>query len=203
LTLNDLKPFRANSVGKPLPGVELRVLSPNEEGIGEIAARSKTVMSHYLDDPDLTLETIVEGWLLTGDLGRFDKNRHLQLFGRKKNMIVTEGGKNIYPEDIEIVFDGLPVKEYCVFAANYVWPQKTLGREMLFVALRLEQNQRFDSKLLEEILASNRRLPDFKRVGGYVIWGEDFPHTASMKIKRQALAEEMGKTLERGAVVEL
>ncbi len=151
LTLNDLKPFRADTVGKPLPGVELRVLSPNEEGIGEIAARSKTVMSHYLDDAELTLETIVDGWLLTGDLGRFDDSGHLQLFGRKKNMIVTEGGKNIYPEDIETVFDGLPVKEYCVFAANYVWPQKELGREMLVMALRLEQNQRFDSALLGEI----------------------------------------------------
>jgi long-chain acyl-CoA synthetase len=203
LTLNDLKPFRADTVGKPLPGVELRVLSPNEEGIGEIAARSKTVMSHYLDDPELTLETIVEGWLLTGDLGRFDAHGHLQLFGRKKNMIVTDGGKNIYPEDIETVFDGLPVKEYCVFAANYVWPQKKLGREMLVVALRLEQNQRFDSKLLQEIGERNRRLPDFKRVGGYLIWGKDFPRTASMKIKRQALAEEIGKTVERGAVVGL
>src|ERR1700678_282267 len=91
LTVNDLKPFRADTVGKPLPGVELRILSPNEEGIGEVAARSKTVMSHYLDDAELTLGTIVEGWLLTGDLGRFDKGGHLQLFGRKKNMIVTEG----------------------------------------------------------------------------------------------------------------
>jgi long-chain acyl-CoA synthetase len=203
LTVNDLKPFRADTVGKPLPGVELRVLSPNQEGIGEIAARSKTVMSHYLDDAELTVETIVDGWLLTGDLGRFDNREHLQLFGRKKNMIVTEGGKNIYPEDIETVFDGFPVKEYCVFAANYVWPQKKLGREMLVVALRLEQNQRFDSTLLHEITSRNRRLPDFKRVGGYVIWEKDFPRTASMKIKRQALAEEMGKTLERGAVVEL
>jgi long-chain acyl-CoA synthetase len=203
LTVNDLKPFRADTVGKPLPGVELRVLSPNQEGIGEIAARSKTVMSHYLDDAELTVETIVDGWLLTGDLGRFDNRGHLQLFGRKKNMIVTEGGKNIYPEDIETVFDGFPVKEYCVFAANYVWPQKKLGREMLVVALRLEQNQRFDSTLLHEITSRNRRLPDFKRVGGYVIWEKDFPRTASMKIKRQALAEEMGKTLERGAVVEL
>jgi long-chain acyl-CoA synthetase len=203
LTVNDLKPFRADTVGRPLPGVELRVLSPNQEGIGEIAARSKTVMSHYLDDAELTLETIVDGWLLTGDLGRFDNREHLQLFGRKKNMIVTEGGKNIYPEDIETVFDGLPVKEYCVFAANYVWPQKELGREMLVVALRLESNQRFDSTLLHEITSRNRRLPDFKRVGGYVIWEKDFPRTASMKIKRQALAEEMGKTLQRGAVVEL
>ena len=203
LTVNDLKPFRADTVGKPLPGVELRVLSPNQEGIGEIAAHSKTVMSHYLDDAELTVETIVDGWLLTGDLGRFDNREHLQLFGLKKNMIVTEGGKNIYPEDIETVFDGLPVKEYCVFAANYVWPQKELGREMLVVALRLEQNQRFDSTLLHEITSRNRRLPDFKRVGGYVIWEKDFPRTASMKIKRQALAEEMGKTLKRGAVVEL
>ena len=107
LTLNDLKPFRADTVGKPLPGVEMRVLNPDSEGIGEVAATGKTVMSHYLDDPELTAETIVDGWLLTGDLGRFDSSGHLQLFGRKKNMIVTEGGKNIYPEDIETAFDGL------------------------------------------------------------------------------------------------
>src|SRR5205814_1502355 len=73
LTLNDLKPFRADTVGKPLPGVELRVLNPDSEGIGEVAARGKTVMSHYLDDPELTAETIVDGWLLTGDLGRTDR----------------------------------------------------------------------------------------------------------------------------------
>jgi long-chain acyl-CoA synthetase len=203
LTLNDLKPFRADTVGRPLPGVDLRVLSPNQEGIGEVAARSKTVMSHYLDDPALTLETIVDGWLLTGDLGRFDKSGHLQLIGRRKNMIVTEGGKNIYPEDIEAVFDGLPVKEFCVFAANYVWPQKELGNEKLVMALRLEQNQRFDSALLQEIVTRNRRLPDFKRVNEYLIWERDFPRTASMKIKRQALGEEIGKTVERGAVVGL
>jgi len=203
LTLNDLKPFRADSVGKPMPGVELRILNPDDDGIGEVAARSKTIMSHYLDDPDLTLETIVDGWLLTGDLGCFDKTGHLQLFGRKKNMIVTAGGKNIYPEDVENVFDGLPVKEYCVYAANYIWPRKELGHEALVIVLRLEQNQRFDSKLLEEIATRNRRLPDFKRVGGYLIWSGDFPRTASMKLKRQLLAEEIGKTAERNALVTL
>jgi long-chain acyl-CoA synthetase len=203
LTLNDLKPFRADTVGKPLPGVELRLLNPDTEGVGEVAVRSKTVMSHYLDDPELTLETIVDGWLLTGDLGRFDGNGHLQLFGRKKNMIVTEGGKNIYPEDIETVFDGLPVKEYCVFAANYIWPKKDLGREMLVLVLRLEQNQSFDSKLLEDVSVRNRRLPDFKRVGGYMIWEKDFPRTTSMKIKRQVLAEEIGSSVDRSSVVSL
>ena len=118
-------------------------------------------------------------------------------------MIVTEGGKNIYPEDIETVFDGLPVKEYTVFAANYVWPKKELGRESLVLVLRLEQNQKLDSNLLDDISARNRRLHDFKRVSGYLIWEKDFPRTASMKIKRQVLAEEIGKSISRDAVVGL
>jgi len=203
LTVNDLKPFRPDTVGKPLPGVGLRVLNPDKDGIGEVAVKSKTVMSHYLDDPELTAETIVDGWLITGDLGRFDGSGHLQLFGRKKNMIVTEGGKNIYPEDIEAVFDSLPVKEYCVFAANYLWKQKKLGREMLVLVLRLEPNRQFNNALKDDIAARNRTLPGFKRVGGYLIWGKDFPRTASMKVRRTALAEEIGQSLERAAVVEL
>ena len=202
LTLNDLKPFRADTVGKPLPGVDLRVLNPDAEGVGEVAAHSKTIMSYYLDDPELTAQAVVDGWLLTGDLGRLEGSGHLQLLGRKKNMIVTEGGKNIYPEDIETAFDGLAVKEYCVFAANYVWPKKELGGEMLVLVVRLE-NQEFTDSLKDEIVARNRRLPDFKRVKGYVVWGKDFPRTASLKIKRNELAEEIRTSLERSAVKEL
>ncbi|HEY7099579.1 MAG TPA: AMP-binding protein [Terriglobales bacterium] len=203
LTLNDFKPFRADTVGKPLPGVELRILNPDSDGIGEVAAHSKTIMSHYLDDPELTAQTIVDGWLVTGDLGRFDGTGHLQLFGRKKNMIVTDGGKNIYPEDIESAFDGIPVKEYCIFAANYLWPAKTLRKEMLVLVLRLESGQEFSPALQEEVNGRNRRLPDFKRVGGYIIWDKDFPRTASMKIKRTVLAEEIGRSRSRAAVVAL
>jgi long-chain acyl-CoA synthetase len=203
LTLNDLKPFRADTVGKPLPGVELRIFNPDADGIGEIVVRSKSVMSHYLDDPELTAETIVDGWLLTGDLGRFDVDGHLQLFGRKKNMIVTQGGKNIYPEDIETVFDGLPVKEFCIFAANYVWKSKELGQEMLVLVVRLEQNQEFTEVLRQEIESRNRRLPDFKRIGGYLVSDTDFPRTASLKIKRNILADEIGKTAQRDAVIAL
>jgi long-chain acyl-CoA synthetase len=203
VTLNDLKPFRANTVGKPLPGTEVRVLNPDGDGIGEVAVRSRAVMSHYLDDPEQTAQTIVEGWLLTGDQGRFDVGGqgHLQLVGRKKNMIVTEGGKNIYPEDIEAAFDGLPVKEYCVFTADYLWPQKTLGNEMLVLVVRLEQNQQLDDRLRDEITARNRRLADFKRVGGYLLWEKDFPRTASLKIKRGELAAEIGVGAARAGVV--
>lgn len=160
-------------------------------------------MARYLDAPELTAETIVDGWLLTGDLGRLDGSGHLQLFGRKKNMIVTEGGKNIYPEDIETVFDGLPVKEYCIFASNYLWPRMSLGEELLVLVLRLVENQEFTRALEDEIVARNRRLPDFKRVRGYVLWSRDFPRTASLKIKRTLLAEEIQRSLDRAAVKEL
>src|SRR6266536_1931625 len=203
LTVNDLKPFRADTVGKPLPGVELRILNPDAEGIGEVAASGKTIMSHYLDDPELTAETIVDGWLLTGDLGRFDGSGHLQLFGRKKNMMVTEGGKNVYPEDIESAFDGVPVKEYCIFAANFIWPKKELGGEQLVLVLHPDLTQEFTPSMKDDVTSRNRSLPDFKRVSGYLLWEKDFPRTASMKIKRNALAEEIRSSRDRSAVKEL
>ena len=202
LTVNDFKPFRSDTVGKPLPGVDLRILNPDAEGIGEVAAKSKTIMSHYVDDPELTAETIVDGWLLTGDLGRFDGTGHLQLFGRKKNMIVTEGGKNVYPEDIESAFDGIALKEYCVFAANYLWPKNELGKEKeeLVLVIRLDVNQEFSDSTGDEIATRNRNLPDFKRVSGYLIWDKDFPRTASMKIKRDQLALEIRQAVDRSKV---
>ena len=203
ITLNDFKPFRADTVGRPLPGTEVRIANPDADGIGEVATRSKTVMSHYLDDPEMTAATIVDGWLMTGDLGRLDSTGHLQLFGRKKNMIVTEGGKNIYPEDIENAFEGIPVKEFSIFAANYIWPQRTMTGEQLVLVMRLDDNARFNDELRSQIVERNRRLPDFKRVSGCVIWTRDFPRTASLKIKRDALAEEIRATMDRSAIISI
>ena len=201
VTVNDFKPFRADTVGRALPGMEVRVANPDEEGIGEVAVRSKTVMSHYLDDPDLTAETIVDGWLMTGDLGRLDAAGHLQLFGRKKNMIVTAEGKNIYPEDIENVFEGLAVKEFCVFAANYLWPAHTMQDEQLVIVIRLEPEREMDDALRADLAARNQRLRNYKRISGYLIYDRDFPRTASLKIKRNVLAEEIRSAHTRGEAV--
>ena len=201
VTLNDLKPFRPDTVGKPLPGMEVKIIDPDADGIGVVAVRSKTVMAHYLDDLELTAETLVDGWLLTGDLGRIDSAGHLQLFGRKKNMIVTAEGKNIYPEDIETVFEGLPVKEFCVFAANYIWPERTMAGERLLLVLRLEAGRELTGALRQELNARNRRLLNYKRIGGYVVWERDFPRTASLKLKRNILAEEMCERLDRARAV--
>ncbi len=200
VTLSDFKPFRPDTVGKPLPGMEVRIVSPDAEGIGEVAVRGKTVMSHYLGDPELTAETIMDGWLMTGDLGRLDAAGHLHLFGRKKNMIVTEEGKNIYPEDIETVFEGLAVKEFCIFAANYVWPRRTMVGEQLVLVLHLEPNGVFTGELRADINARNSRLLNYKRVSGCVLWERDFPRTASLKIKRSVLAEQLAQ-LDRAAAV--
>jgi long-chain acyl-CoA synthetase len=200
VTVNDLKPFRADTVGKPLPGMEVRIVNPDADGIGEVAVRSKTVMAGYWNEPEMTAEAIVDGWLISGDMGRFDGRGHLQLFGRKKNMIVTEEGKNVYAEDVESAFEGLPVKEFCVFAANFIWPQRSMVGEQLVLVIHLEPGQAFTGELRAEIAARNNRLINYKRVHGIVVYPEDFPLTTSLKIIRKALAQRLG-ALDRNNVV--
>ena len=200
VTVNDLHPFRGDTVGKPLPGMEVRILNPDADGIGQVSVRSKTVMAGYLNEPELTAQTIVDGWLMTGDMGRFDAAGHLQLFGRKKNMIVTEEGKNVYAEDVEQAFDGLAVKEYCVFAANYIWPSRSMVGEQLVLVIHLDHGQTLTEALRNEIATRNNRLINYKRVHGVLLYNEDFPLTASLKIIRVALAERLGK-LNREQVI--
>ena len=200
ITVNDLRPFRPDTLGKPVAGMQVRIVNPGADGVGEVAVRSKTVMSHYLDDAELTAETIVDGWLLTGDLGKIDASGHLQLLGRKKNMIVTAEGKNIYPEDIENVFERLPVKEFCIFAANYLWPKRTMTGEQLVLVVHPDPTRNVNGTIRTELERRNQSLLPYKRVSGYVLWSEDFPRTASLKIKRNILAEEIGRQLDRSAV---
>ena len=203
ITMNDFKPFRPDTVGKPLPGMQVKIVNPDSEGIGEVVVKSNTVMSHYLDEPEMTAETIVDGWLMTGDLGRIGESGHLQLFGRKRNMIVTDEGKNIYPEDVENAFEGLAVKEFCVFAANYLWPARTMVGERLVLVIHLESGQRIAPELITDMAERNRRLVNYKRISGYLVWEHDFPLTASLKIKRGELAEQIRQTVACEVVVSL
>ncbi|MCA9569587.1 MAG: AMP-binding protein, partial [Myxococcales bacterium] len=132
VTVNDMAPFRADSVGPAVPGVEVRVLRAGADGVGDVEVRGPTLMSGYDGAPELTAAAFTEdGWLITGDRGWLDAAGHLHLVGRSRDMIVTPGGKNVYPEDVESAFDGLPVDELCVFAANYVWPARTMVGEAL------------------------------------------------------------------------
>ncbi len=193
VTLNDLRDYKPETVGKPLPGTEVCILEPNADGIGEVAVAGPTVMARYHDAPWLSQKTIVNGWLMTGDLGRLEPTGHLVLLGRRKNMIVTAGGKNVYPEDIEHAFDGLPVRELCVFAAHYLWSDKRTEELVLLVHAN-------DDEFVADLRTRNLKLPNFKRVAGYVLWNKAFPRTASLKIKRPALAREVQEAGPDGVV---
>jgi long-chain acyl-CoA synthetase len=192
ITVNDLKPFRAETVGPPVAGTELVIRNANDEGIGEVWVRGPTVMKGYLDAPELTRETLVDGWLKTGDLGVIDASGHLKLLGRAKNMIVTSGGKNVYPEDIENAFADVPgVEEYCVFAQSFLFPGKSLGDDQLLIVLRLKEGAD-PARVREDVRRQNLGLSEYKRIGALLEYAPEFPRTASQKIKRDLLAKAIG-----------
>ncbi|HEX4353468.1 MAG TPA: AMP-binding protein, partial [Polyangiales bacterium] len=185
-TLNDLHPFRADSAGAPIEGVEIVLRDADREGVGEVYIRAKTVMQGYFEEPELTREVLVDGWLRTGDLGSIDASGHLKLLGRVRNMIVTDGGKNVYPEDIEAAFDGVPCEELSVFAERYVWPARELRGESLCVVVRPKRGG--EDEALAAIRSANLKLADYKRIASFAFVQEEFPRTASMKVKRAELA---------------
>jgi long-chain acyl-CoA synthetase len=118
-------------------------------------------------------------------------------------MIVTEEGKNIYPEDVEAVFESLAVKEFCVFAANYIWPKRSMTGEKLVLVLHLEPGQQYSEELRRDINVRNNHLLNYKRIHGLVLLDEDFPRTASLKIKRNVLAERLAKLDGTAAILPL
>ena len=88
-------------MGPPMPGTDVKILSPDEFGVGEVICKGPSVMLGYYNDPEETERTIVNGWLHTGDYGYIDKEGYIYLMGRKKNVIITRNGKNVFPEEIE------------------------------------------------------------------------------------------------------
>jgi acyl-coenzyme A synthetase/AMP-(fatty) acid ligase len=94
------------------------------------------------------------------------------------------------------------VKEYCVFAVNYVWKQQTLLNEQLMIVLRPDPASGLAPAVIEDLKARNRRLADYKRISSYVVWDQDFPRTASMKIKRGVLADQIAQRLERSQALQ-
>ena len=98
-----------DSAGLPIPNVEYKIDSPNEEGVGEIIVKGPNVMLGYYEDEEKTKQTIIDGWFHTGDLGKIDENGYLYITGRCKSVIVTKNGKNIYPEEVEYYLNDSPL----------------------------------------------------------------------------------------------
>ena len=191
VTVNDLKPYRGDTVGKVVPGTHIEIRNADSSGVGEVWVSGPTVMKGYLHEPEKTAEVLKDGWLATGDLGSLDGTGHLQLRGRLRNMIVTSGGKNIYPEDVESAFSKLPSsEESCVFATNYIWPKASMTGETLTLVVRAREVGR-EEDLLHDVETCNQTLAEHKRVRHVLFWNDEFPRTASMKVKRLALVEQL------------
>ncbi|MGW8180346.1 MAG: AMP-binding protein, partial [bacterium] len=115
LTVNPLHRSREGSAGMPLPGVEMRLFQPDEDGIGEIIVRTPSLMKEYFKNPAATAAVMRNGWFHTGDLGWVDADGYIYITGRKKDVIVTGAGKNVYPTDLEAIYQRNPsVREICV-----------------------------------------------------------------------------------------
>ena len=205
VTVQDLKPFRADSVGRAVPGVDLRIHDPGPDGVGEVQVRGPTVFQGYLNNPDATEAAFDGDWLRTGDLGFLDASMHLHLVGRRKNMIVTAGGKNVYPEDIEAGFHHVPAESLCAMAEDYLFPRRGLTDERLLLVVHPGTGPDAPSQesLLATLREANRRQPEHKRVAGVLWWPEPFPRTASLKVKRHQLAEDLRARTTRDDVAPL
>jgi long-chain acyl-CoA synthetase len=202
VTVNDLAPFRPDTVGAPLAGTELRLLGRDQHGVGEVLIRGPQVFTGYEGDDELTAQTLdADGWLHTGDLGALDATGHLQLVGRRKDMVVTAGGKNVYPQEVEGLFDGLPgVAERAVLAAPTVWGARPGEDERLLLILRLAADA---SAPLDEVRARDRRQPAYQRLGGLLVTADPFPRTTSLKVRRAELARALGERHTPAEVVSL
>jgi long-chain acyl-CoA synthetase len=199
ISVNRLDPFRAETVGAPLEGVEVKIHQPDLEGRGEVWVRGPNVFMGYLEDPELSAEVLTpEGWLKTGDLGVFDSTGHLRLVGRAKHMIVTPGGKNVYPEEIEAKLSGLEAEELAVLPSHAIWPSAPGEDEGLILVLRPRSGAE-RAALLSEVGRRNRRLPAYLRLAGVLVREQAFPRTTSLKLKRHELAAEL-RDLERDQV---
>jgi long-chain acyl-CoA synthetase len=186
---------RNASVGLPVKYTEVRIDNPDEEGHGEIVIKSPSIMLGYYNNPEATAEVITEdGWLRTGDLGYRDEEGFIYINGRKKNLIVSSGGKNIYPEEIETHFSGSRViGEILVLGRR---EEKFGGEHIFAVAVPnfealaedypgRELDDAFLKGLIKkEIEEANRHLAGYKKISDFTLRREPFEKNAQQKIRR-------------------
>ena len=180
---------RAGSIGFPLPGMELKIDNPNQEGIGELIVKSPTVMIGYYNNESETNEVIKDGWFHTGDLGYMDKDGYFFITGRKKDVIVLKNGKNIYPEELESLINDLDyVDESLVFGMpekdDLKLFAKVVYNEDKMKALGISENDYYDfiwKDIKEKI---NKQMPTYKYIRGIILTTTPLIKTTTHKIKR-------------------
>lgn len=183
----------AGTVGKSLPGVEVRISDPDQSGVGEVIARGPNVMLGYFGNEEATREALVDRWLYTGDLGRIDDEGNLYLVGRSKEIIVDTNGKNVYPDEVEEVYQDSPyIKELSVIGLPDGLGEKVAcivvpDPEYDIALARAELHR----KIEEHFREVSAQLPYYKRVKVMHFTDEELPRTATRKVKRREVLSLM------------
>lgn len=195
--VNPVEAFRTASVGKRFPDVEVKIVNPDSDGNGLIYIKGPMVMKGYYKNPEATREVLTEdGWLNTGDVGYQDKDGYLYLTGRAKSVIITEGGKNVFPEEIEDQFQLFnELDQVCVIGYMADKAMKREGIRIILVPSKeyadsVGNDKTVIEKHLNELVDNvNRSLQSYKRITKVDVYYSPLPMTSTKKVKRNEVAK--------------
>lgn len=192
--------MRAGHVGKPIPGVEIKVVNPDKEGVGEVLARGPNVMPGYFGNREATDAVIDDaGWLHTGDLGKLDKRGQLVLSGRSKDVIVSTSGENVYPDDVEEMLGDVPdVDELTIVGIN-----DSRGQEVVacLAVPKVEDGDRVaaHARANRSLRSAFEKLPTHCRPRIVQLYDVELPKTATRKVKRGEVQRILRRLQEASA----
>lgn len=195
LTVNRIEAFRDDSAGLPLPGVKIAIDSPDENGVGEVKAKGGNVMLGYYKNDKATSDVVKDGWFYTGDLGCVDENGFLYIRGRKKNVIISKSGKNIFPEEIEDLLLKSPyILEAIVYGEEDAKHDEIIAVQIVadtdaFIEHANKKGEKITDEMIrlvlsDEIAKVNKQLAAFKHIKKFTTRQEEFEKTTTQKIKR-------------------
>lgn len=189
------------SAGRPLEGIEVKIVDGSSDGTGEIVIRGPNVMKGYYKNENATQEVLQDRWFYTGDLGKMDSDGFLYVTGRKKSVIVTKGGKNIHPEEIEEELLKSPfIKETLVLAKIHPRTKHEEVHAIIYPDFErldehaIEKGLTIDEKVIRHLIEQhiekvNKKLAEYKKIRNFSVREEEFPKTNTQKIKRYLFEE--------------
>ncbi|MGI6728342.1 MAG: AMP-dependent synthetase/ligase [Anaerovoracaceae bacterium] len=190
---------KAASVGLPMPNTQIKIIEPDQDGVGEIICKSDSVMLGYYNNPEQTEQTLRDGWLYTGDYGYFDEDGFLYITGRKKNVIVTKNGKNIFPEEVEFyILKNTYILECVVYGVEEEPGGETIVCAEIYPdydAIEEDFGKKSETeikKILKRFVdEANDNIPMYKRVKRFCLRETEFEKNASKKIKRYLVEKKL------------
>jgi long-chain acyl-CoA synthetase len=201
LALNRTDAFKDDAAGIPLPHVQIKINNPDENGSGEIWAKAPSVMLGYYKNEKATEDTFENGWFKTGDIGFLDEDDFLHINGRKKNVIISKSGKNVFPEEVEDILNRSPfIQECLVFGEEDSKQGELISAQIVvdaeaFIELAETNHIQITDGLMqktisEEIEKANKQLAPHNQIKKFYIREQEFEKTTTQKIKRYLIKSD-------------